>query len=57
MVITKTIPNVGIVIYAEKNFQSDYRYNARKPEVKDKIAEMTLNGSGAKDISSNLRIA
>jgi len=40
-----------------KNFQSDYRNNARKPGVKDKIAEMTLNGSGVREISRNLRIA
>ena len=40
-----------------KSFQLDYRYNARKPGVKDSIVEMTLNGSGIRDIGRVLKIS
>lgn len=39
-----------------KYFQYDYRYNARKPGVKEKITELTLNSSGVRDISRILQI-
>jgi len=34
----------------KKQFRLDYRYNACKPGVKEKIIEMTLNSSGVRDI-------
>jgi len=40
-----------------KSFQLDYRYNARKPGVKEGIIEMTLNGSGVRDIGRVLKIS
>ena len=40
-----------------KTFQLDYAYNAYAPGVKDKIVELTLNSSGVRDISRNLKIA
>ena len=40
-----------------KSFQLDYRYNARKPGVKESIVEMTLNGSGVRDIGRVLKIS
>jgi transposase-like protein len=40
-----------------KNFQLEYRYNAYKPGVKEKILEMTLNSSGVRDISRVLKIS
>ncbi len=41
----------------KRSFQTDYRYNANKPGVKDQILEQTLNSSGVRDISRNLKIA
>jgi transposase-like protein len=40
-----------------KSFQLSYRYNARKLGVKEQITEMTLNSSGVRDISRNLKIS
>ena len=39
-----------------KSFQLTYRYNARKPGVKEQIIVQTLNSSGVRDISRNLNI-
>jgi transposase-like protein len=39
-----------------KNFQLEYRYNARKQGVKEQITELTLNSSGVRDISRILAI-
>jgi transposase-like protein len=39
-----------------KNFQLTYLYNACKPGIKEQITEMTLNGSGVRDIGRNLKI-
>jgi transposase-like protein len=39
-----------------KSFQLTYRYNARKPGVKEQIIELTLNSSGVRDISRVLKI-
>jgi transposase-like protein len=39
-----------------KNFQLEYRYNACKPGVKEQITELTLNGSGVRDIGRTLKI-
>lgn len=39
-----------------KSFQLEYRYNARKPGVKEQIVELTMNSSGVRDISRTLRI-
>jgi len=33
-----------------KSFQLSYRYNARKPGVKEQIVELTLHSSGVRDI-------
>jgi transposase-like protein len=41
----------------KKSFQLDYRYNARRPGVKEQITELTLNSSGVRDISRVLKIA
>ncbi len=35
----------------------DYTYNAHKPGVREQILEQTLNSSGVRDISRNLKIA
>lgn len=40
-----------------KSFQLVYTYNAHKPGVKEQIIEQTLNSSGVRDISRNLKIA
>jgi len=40
-----------------KSFQLSYRYNARKPGVKEQISELTLNSSGVRDIGRILRIS
>ena len=34
-----------------KSFLLDYTYNGNKPDVKDKIIEMSMNGSGIRDIA------
>jgi len=39
-----------------KYFQREYRYNSHKQGVKEKIIEMTLNGSGVRDIGRVLKI-
>jgi len=41
----------------KKSFQLHYTYNARKPGMKEKIIEQTLNSAGVRDISRNLQIA
>jgi transposase-like protein len=40
-----------------KYFRLDYRYNACKQGIKDTIIEMTLNGSGVRDIGRVLKIS
>ena len=40
-----------------KSFQLTYRYNARKPGVKEQIGELTLNSSGVRDIGRILQIS
>ena len=40
-----------------KSFILDYTYNAKKPGVKVKIVEMSLNGSGIRDIARVLEIS
>ena len=40
----------------KKYFQYNYRYNARKPGIKEKIPELILNSSGVRDISRILQI-
>lgn len=39
-----------------KSFQLNYKYNAHNRGVKDQIEEQTLNSSGIRDISRNLKI-
>lgn len=39
-----------------KYFRLDYRYNARKQGIKEKIIELTLNSSGVRDIERTLKI-
>jgi transposase-like protein len=41
----------------KKYFRLEYQYNACKPEVKAQITEMTLNGSGVRDIGRVLGIS
>ncbi len=41
----------------KKSFQLSYRYNAYHPGVKDQIIDQTLNSSGIRDISRNLKIS
>ena len=38
-----------------KSFQLSYRYNARKPGVKEQITVLTLNSSGVRDTSYFVR--
>ena len=38
-----------------KSFQLTYRYNARKPGVKEQITELTLNSSGVRDTAYFVR--
>ncbi|NJL12383.1 MAG: IS1 family transposase [Microscillaceae bacterium] len=40
-----------------KSFQADYSYNAWKAGIKEQIDTQTLNSSGVRDISRNLKIA
>jgi transposase-like protein len=40
----------------KKYFQREYRYNAHRPGVKDRIKVLTLNGSGVRDIGRVLKI-
>jgi len=44
-------------IDCRKSFQLSYRYNARKPGVKEQIVELTLNSSGVRDIGRILKIS
>jgi transposase-like protein len=37
-------------------FQLTYRYEARKPGVKDQITEMAFNGAGVRDNARTLKI-
>lgn len=39
------------------SFIVDYTYNASKPEIKNKIVPMTVNGSGIRDIARILKIS
>ena len=39
-----------------KYFRLDYRYNARRIGIKEKIIELTLNSSGVRDIERTLKI-
>ena len=39
-----------------KYFQREYRYNAYIPGIKEKIIDMTLNGSGVRDTGRVLKI-
>lgn len=39
------------------SFILDYTYNGHKPETKEKVIDMTLNGSGIRDISRVLKIS
>jgi transposase-like protein len=41
----------------KKYFRLEYLYNAYKPGIKEKIIEMTLNGSGVRDIGRVLKIS
>ena len=41
----------------KKSFRFVYRYNACKPGVKATVIEMTLNGSGVRDIGRVLKIS
>jgi transposase-like protein len=41
----------------KKYFRLDYRYNACKQGIKEKITEMTLNSSGVRDIGRVLSIS
>lgn len=41
----------------KKSFQCVYRYNARKPGVKEQIIELTMNSSGVRDISRTLKVS
>jgi transposase-like protein len=43
-------------VVCRKSFQLSYTYNARKPGVKEQILELTLNGSGVRDIGRVLKI-
>ncbi|MDD7804528.1 MAG: IS1-like element transposase [Endozoicomonas sp. (ex Botrylloides leachii)] len=40
-----------------KSFQCEYCNNAYKPGVTEQIVEMTMNGSGVRDISRVLKIS
>lgn len=40
-----------------RSFQVAYRYNAWKPGTKAQIEEQTLNSSGVREISRNLKIS
>jgi transposase-like protein len=40
----------------KKSFRFNYRYNACKQGVKERIIELTLNSSGVRDISRVLKI-
>lgn len=42
---------------SKSSFILDYTYNACKPEIKNKIIPMALNGSGIRDIVRVLKIS
>jgi transposase len=42
--------------HCKKCFQPAYKYKARKPGIKEAIIQQTLNISGVRDISRNLKI-
>ena len=44
-------------ICTTRSFQLSYHYNAHKRGIKEQIEEQTLNSSGVRDISRNLKIA
>ena len=41
----------------KKSFQLEYVYNANQPGTHDRIIEMTMNGSGVRDIGRVLKIS
>jgi len=41
----------------KRSLQIEYRYNAWKPSIKEQIELQTLNSSGVRDISRNLKIS
>ena len=43
-------------VQCRKSFQLSYRYNARKPGVKEQIVELTLNSSGVRDNGHQFRV-
>ena len=43
-------------IECRKTFQLDYVYEARKPDIKDKIVEMAMNSSGVRETGRVLNI-
>ena len=40
-----------------RTFQGDYTYNGCRPEVKELVVKMTLNGSGIRDVARVLDIS
>lgn len=40
-----------------KTFQLNYRYNGAKPETRQAIVDMAMNGSGCRDTARVLRIS
>ena len=40
-----------------RTFQLEYKYNGCRPEVKNKIVEMSVNGSGVRDTGRVLKIS
>ena len=43
--------------YSLKTFQLEYTYNAYKPEIKQQIADMVINGSGTRDAGRVLGVS
>ena len=41
----------------KKSFQLEYIYNANQPGTHDQIVDMTMNGSGVRDIGRVLKIS
>jgi transposase-like protein len=41
----------------QKIFLTEYTYEARKPDIAEKIIEMSMNGSGTRDIGRVLKIS
>lgn len=44
-------------IECRKSFQLDYVYEARKPNVKEKIVDMAMNSSGVRETARVLNVA